>query len=82
MTYWHVIFWTNDRYTISCLRTHVPVVEVWEQKQIRRVLELGIRRGKKEIVLLESGRGTEFKELMNKVREEMGLAAPKTGRPA
>ena len=51
---------------------------VWEQTQIRRALELGIGRGKEEIVLLDSGRTAEFKELMNKVREETGLSASKT----
>ena len=55
---------------------------VWEQKQIRRALELGIGRGKEEIVFLESGRTAEFKELMNKIREETGLAASRTGGPA
>ncbi len=51
---------------------------VWEQKQIRRALELGIGRGKEEIVLLDSGRTTEFKGLMNQIREETGLPAPET----
>jgi uncharacterized protein (DUF362 family) len=47
--------------------------EIWEQKQIRRALDLGIGRGKEEIVLLESEGGSEFKELMKKVREATGL---------
>lgn len=47
--------------------------EVWAQRQIRRALELGLGRGKGEIVLREGRKTGHFGELMNKVREQTGL---------
>jgi uncharacterized protein (DUF362 family) len=47
----------------------------WEQKQITRALELGIGKGKEEIVLLDAGKGSEFKELMKRARAAAGLPA-------
>ena len=53
--------------------------EVWEQKQIQRAIELGIGKGKEEIVLLDAGKGREFEELIKKVRSETGLPKPEAG---
>ena len=53
----------------------VTSMDVWEQKQIRRALELGIGRGKKNIALLTSDGNHAFQELMVKIREHTSLVS-------
>jgi uncharacterized protein (DUF362 family) len=47
--------------------------DVWEQKQIRRAVQLGVGKGKGDIKLVTAQGLDEFKELMNRVRANTGL---------
>lgn len=47
--------------------------DVWEQRQIKRALELGIGSGKSDIILRAGEGNQQFQELMKKVREHTGL---------
>jgi uncharacterized protein (DUF362 family) len=46
---------------------------VWEQRQIRHALLLGLGKGKGEIVLRTGDGDERFRELMRAVRRETGL---------
>lgn len=46
---------------------------VWEQRQIRHALEVGLGSGREDIRLLTTGGGAEFEQLLVKVRELAGL---------
>ena len=47
--------------------------DVWEQRQIKRAVELGLGKGKGNIKLILGSGDKNFKELMEKVRKETGL---------
>ena len=47
--------------------------DVWEQKQIKRAIELGIGRGKDKIKFISGSGDKKFRELMERVRKETGL---------
>jgi uncharacterized protein (DUF362 family) len=47
--------------------------DVWEQKQIKRAIELGIGKGKGEIELLTGEGDGSFHQLIKKIKEETGL---------
>src|SRR3989344_3797975 len=47
--------------------------DVWEQRQIKRAVELGLGKGKGNIKLILGSGDKNFKELMEKVRRETGL---------
>jgi len=48
--------------------------DVWDQKQIKTALGLGIGRDKEGIRLMEGGGDEKFRELMKSVRKNTGLA--------
>lgn len=48
--------------------------DVWEQKQIKTALALGIGRGKEDIILRTGAGDEKFEALMEKVRKHTGLA--------
>lgn len=54
---------------------------VWEQRQIKRALELGIGQGPESIDLVASGSGRDFEHLVGSIEEHTGLIAlkPDTG---
>jgi tRNA threonylcarbamoyladenosine modification (KEOPS) complex Cgi121 subunit len=47
--------------------------DVWEQKQIKRAIELGIGKGKGEIELLTGEGEGNFNQLIRKIKEYTGL---------
>jgi len=47
--------------------------DVWEQKQIRHALALGLGRDKERIDLVAAGGDEVFREMVRRVREETGL---------
>lgn len=47
--------------------------DVWEQRQIKRAIELGIGRGKDNIKFISGSGDKKFRELMERVRKETGL---------
>jgi len=47
--------------------------DVWEQRQIKRAVELGLGKGKGNIKLILGSGDKNFKELMEKVRRETGF---------
>jgi uncharacterized protein (DUF362 family) len=47
--------------------------DVWEQKQIKRAIELGIGKGKGEIELLTAEGEGNFNQLIKKIKEQTGL---------
>jgi uncharacterized protein (DUF362 family) len=47
--------------------------DVWEQKQIKRAIELGIGKGKGEIELLTGEGEGNFNQLIRKIKEQTGL---------
>lgn len=51
----------------------VTVIEVWEQKQIKRAIETGVGRGREGLKLVTGQGDKEFIGLMRKVRELTGL---------
>ena len=46
---------------------------VWEQRQIKRALELGIGKGPESIDLVASGSGSDFEDLIGSIEEHTGL---------
>jgi uncharacterized protein (DUF362 family) len=47
--------------------------DVWDQKQIRRAIELGVGKGKGEIELLTGEWDSKFDHLIERVKERTGL---------
>jgi len=47
--------------------------DVWDQRQIKRAIELGVGRGKGEVELLAAPGDRSFNELIRRVREETAL---------
>jgi uncharacterized protein (DUF362 family) len=47
--------------------------DVWDQKQIRRAIELGVGKGRAEIELLTGEGDSSFNQLIKRVKEETGL---------
>jgi uncharacterized protein (DUF362 family) len=47
--------------------------EAWDQKQIRKAIELGVGKGRGEIELLTGEGDSDFNQLMKRVKEETGL---------
>ncbi len=47
--------------------------DVWDQKQIRRAIELGVGKGRGEIELLTGEGESNFNQLIKSVKELTGL---------
>jgi len=47
--------------------------DVWNQRQIRRAIELGVGKGKGEIELLTGEGDSNFNQLIRKIKEQTGL---------
>ncbi|OGP71313.1 MAG: hypothetical protein A2W09_02440 [Deltaproteobacteria bacterium RBG_16_50_11] len=51
----------------------VAAKEVWDQKQIRRAIELGVGKGKGEIELMIGEGDSNFYQLIRKIKDKTGL---------
>jgi tRNA threonylcarbamoyladenosine modification (KEOPS) complex Cgi121 subunit len=47
--------------------------DVWDQRQIKRAIELGIGKGKGEIELLTAEGDDNFNQLIKKIKEQTAL---------
>jgi len=48
--------------------------DIWEQRQIKRALELGVGSNKENLKLVVGKGSEEFKRLMDRVREHTGIS--------